>query len=88
MRLSVKGFTIAGALTWGIGVFLASLVAILKPGWGSGWMELLGALYPGVDGAGFGALVLATLYALVDGAIGCAVFAWLYNRFAGGPAAA
>jgi hypothetical protein len=86
MRLSVKAFATAGALTWGAGVFLVSLMAIISPGWGADWMELLGSFYPGVDGVGFGALIIATLYALVDGAVGCAVFAWLYNRFAGGAA--
>ncbi|NIP79016.1 MAG: hypothetical protein GWM90_07365 [Gemmatimonadetes bacterium] len=83
MRLSVKGFALAGAVVWGVGVFLAGLLAILEPDWGARYMELLGAIYPGVEGTSFGAVIIATLYAVVDAGIGCAVFAWLYNRFAG-----
>lgn len=87
MRLSVKGFAAAGAVTWGAGVFLAGLLAVLKPDWGTGFMELLGAIYPGVEGVGFGAVLIGTAYAVVDAGIGCAVFAWLYNRFAAGSVA-
>lgn len=82
MRLSVKALAIAGALTWGLAVFLGGITAFLAPDWGLRYMELLGAIYPGVEGVTFGSLIIATLYALVDGAIGCAVFAWIYNRFA------
>ncbi len=83
MRLSVKAFAAAGAVTWGLGVFLGGLVALWKPDWGTGFIELLGALYPGVEGIGLGPVLIATIYALVDGAIGAAFFAWVYNRFAG-----
>ncbi|MBI2210777.1 MAG: hypothetical protein HYU47_09280 [Deltaproteobacteria bacterium] len=30
----------------------------------------------------FGSVIVATLYALIDGAIGGVLFAWLYNRCA------
>ncbi len=40
-------------------------------------------LYPGYAPGGFGSVIMGTLYALVDGAIGGAVFAWLYNRILG-----
>ena len=33
-------------------------------------------------GTGFGSVLIGTLYALVDGAIGGAIFCGLYNRFA------
>lgn len=35
---------------------------------------------------GFGSVVVVTLYALVDGAVGGFLLAWLYNRFAAGAA--
>jgi hypothetical protein len=40
-------------------------------------------MYPGYEpGPGIGSVLTGTLYGLVDGAIGGAVFAWLYNLFA------
>ena len=44
----------------------------------------LGAsIYPGYHGpAGFGSVIVVTLYALLDGLVCGALFAWLYNAFA------
>jgi hypothetical protein len=43
----------------------------------------MASLYPGYSGpAGFGQVIVGTLYGAVDAAIGGALFAWLYNRFA------
>ena len=40
-------------------------------------------LYPGYDAtASFGQVIVGTLYGLVDGAVGGAIVAWLYNRCA------
>ena len=34
-------------------------------------------------GTGVGSVVIGTIYALVDGFIGGAIFGWLYNRLVG-----
>ncbi len=40
------------------------------------------SVYPGYTAeANFGQVILGTRYGLVDGAIGGAIFAWLYNCF-------
>lgn len=83
MKLSIKGLAMAGGLTWAIGVFVGGLVAFSAPDWGIQYMQLLGAIFPGVEELTMSALLVATTYALVEGAAGCAVFAWIYNRFAG-----
>jgi len=50
---------------------------------GVAFLELMDGLYPGYAPGGFGSVIMGSLYALVDGAIGGAVFAWLYNRILG-----
>jgi len=42
----------------------------------------MSSVYPGYKAAGtLGSVVVGTLYALLDGAVGGALFAWLYNTF-------
>ncbi|MDX1747451.1 MAG: hypothetical protein R3324_16070 [Halobacteriales archaeon] len=66
----------ASALLWG-GMFL--LVAVLNQitgGYGAHLLDFGASIYPGYEmGAGFGSMVVLTLYALVDGAIAGAVLA-------------
>ena len=43
----------------------------------------MASVYPGYDAtASFGQVIVGTLYALLDGAVGGAVVAWVYNRLA------
>lgn len=84
MKLSVKGFALACAITFALAMLVGGIMALIWPEWGARFMQLAGSLYPGVEGVAFGQVIVATLYALVDGAIFGAIFAWLYNRFAGG----
>jgi len=82
MRLCVKSLTLAAALLWG-GMFLVvGIFNLVAGGYGSMLLEFGASIYPGYNGpAGFGSVVVVTLYALVDGAIAGALLAWLYNRF-------
>jgi hypothetical protein len=61
-------------------------VALVNLGWpayGRAFLEFWGSVYPGVHAdQTVGSLLLATLYGLLDGGIGGAIFAWLYNCFA------
>jgi hypothetical protein len=62
-------------------VLVVGLVHLWIPGYGMLFMEVLASIYPGFHGGvRIGDLLIGTLYALVDGAIGGALFAWLYNR--------
>jgi hypothetical protein len=88
MQMSVKAFAIACGITFALAMLVGGIMALIWPEWGARFMNLAGALYPGVGGVAFGSVIVATLYALVDGAIFGAIFAWLYNRFAGAGVAA
>lgn len=84
MRISVKGAAMAAAVVWGGCFFVTGLANLIWASYGAAWMELGASIYPGYEGpGGFGAVIVVTLYALLDGAIFGAVFAWLYNLFAG-----
>jgi hypothetical protein len=83
MRLSVKGIALSFGILWGGMIFI---VGLLNLGWNyaDGFLMLISGIYPGYHyGGGFGSVIVATLYGLLDGAVGGAIFAWLYNCFAG-----
>lgn len=84
MKLSVKGLALACGITYALAMLAGGVMALIWPEWGERFMSLAGSLYPGVEGVAFGSVIVAALYALVDGAVFGAIFAWLYNRFSGG----
>ncbi len=88
MQLSVKGFALAFGITYAAAMLAGGLMALIWPEWGARFMSLAGSLYPGVGGVTLWSAIVAAIYAFIDGAIGGAVFAWLYNRFAGSGASA
>lgn len=70
----------AGGILWGVSLFLWTLAAASSLGWGKELLNLLVGVYPyytiSVSGAFIGLVV-----GFIDCAIGCALFAWLYNFF-------
>lgn len=84
MKLSIKSLTITAAVLWGACFLLVSVVNLVWPPYGAVFLNTMSSLYPGYENVGtFGSVIVGTLYAILDGAIGGAVFAWLYNIFAG-----
>lgn len=83
MSLSIKGLTWAMGLLWSGVMLLCGLANLLFPDYAVAFLDWAGSFYPGYDGpAGFGSVIVLTLYGLVDGALGGFFLAWLYNRFA------
>jgi hypothetical protein len=84
MTFNIRALALAFGLIWGGGIFIVGVANLASPGYGGVFLQLLASVYPGYSGAAsFGQVVIATLYGLVDGAIGGAVFAWLYNWLTG-----
>ncbi len=79
MKLDVRAFALTCATVWGIGLFLATwwIIAIDGPSDGA---TFIGSLYRGYSLTPVGSLV-GLVWAVVDGLIGGAIFAWLYNWF-------
>lgn len=80
MKLNVKAFAITCAMIWGIGLFLITWWIILFDG-ATGEITFIGRLYRGYSISPIGS-VFGLLWAVVDGGIGGAIFAWVYNMIA------
>ncbi len=84
MRLSLKGAALGLGLLWALAVGLTAAAGQLWPGYGDAFLDVVRSVYPGYGATtGWAGVVVGTGYALVDGAVAGAVYAWLYNRFAG-----
>ncbi len=81
MKLSVKAFALACGLTWGLGLFLLTWWIILFDG-SIHDITFLGRVYRGFSITPAGS-VIGLAWGLADGAVGGAIFAWLYNLIAG-----
>lgn len=81
MKLNVRAFALTCALLWGLGLFSLTWWVILFDG-PTGEPTLIGRLYRGYSISAMGSLI-GLAWAFVDGLIGGAVFAWVYNLIAG-----
>ena len=80
MKLNIKAFAVACGLIWGVGLFLLTWWIIAFEG-ATGDPTLIGRVYRGYSITPLGSVVVFG-WGLVDGLIGGAVFAWLYNVIA------
>jgi hypothetical protein len=83
MRLCVRTTALTLGILWALAFFSVALAQQIWPTYGVAFLDLMDSLYPGYAPGGFGSVITGTLYAVVDGAIGGAVLAWLYNRLYG-----
>jgi hypothetical protein len=82
MKLSVRSLAIASALLWGSAVLFVGLINLAAPTYGAAFLQGVSSIYPGYhDSRHFLDVLVGTAYALVDGLVGGALFAWLYNFF-------
>ena len=80
MRLNIKAFATACGLIWGLGLFILTWWIMIFEG-ATGEATLIGRVYRGYSISAAGSFI-GLVWALVDGAIGGAIFAWLYNLLA------
>lgn len=81
MKLSVRAFSLAVGLIWGIGLFLMTWWIIAFEG-ATGKPTLIGMVYRGYTISPLGS-VMGLVWGVLDGLIGGAIFAWLYNLLLG-----
>ena len=82
MKLDIRAIAIAFGLIWGLAMLLTGVANMIWPTYGQAFLELMASIYPGYTvGASFGQVIVGTLYGVVDGAVGGAIFACIYNRF-------
>lgn len=76
-QLSVLSFGLAAAVVWGLGVFLVGLMATYM-NYGQAFVEVVGSVYPGYKATLCGSAI-GGLWAIVDGFVAGAIFAFVYN---------
>ncbi|MBD3646786.1 MAG: hypothetical protein HUJ31_04885 [Pseudomonadales bacterium] len=82
MKLNIKAMAIAFGIVWGGVILIVGVANMISPDYGVAFLEMAASIYPGYEVTGsLGQVIVASLYGLVDGAIGGAVFAFLYNLF-------
>ena len=80
MKLNIKAFALACGLVWGFGILFLTWWIIALDG-ATGEVPFLGRVYRGYNISPLGS-VIGCVWALIDGAIGGVIFAWLYNLIA------
>ncbi len=84
MSLNIKALATVAGILCGSAFLIMGIANLIFPSYGVAFLQLGDSIYPGYTaGGGFGSVIVATLYAMVDGAVAGGIFAWLYNMFAG-----
>lgn len=83
MKLDVIRLGCAVSAVWGLMVLFAGIANLISPGYAEGFLKVIDSIYPGYHYGqwGFGGVVVATLYAVLDGWIVGVLFALFYNLF-------
>ncbi len=80
MKLDLKALGITIGLMWSGAVLIVGLANLIWPAYGTSFLQVTASIYPGYHASGsLGDVMAGTLYALVDGAVGGLILAWLYN---------
>ena len=77
MKLNIKAFALTCGLVWGVALFLLTWWIIAFEG-STGEPTLIGRLYRGYSISPAGSFI-GLAWALGDGLVAGAIFAWLYN---------
>ena len=80
MKINVKAFALSVGVWWGLGLFALTWWMILLNGSG-GDPTILSRVYKGYSLTPLGSLI-GLVWGFVDGLVGGAILAWLYNRAA------
>ena len=83
MKLSIKGLALASGILWGVAMLGMGLANLVWSGYGQQFLQTMASVYFGYHATrSIAGVIVGTLYGTVDGLLGGAVFAWLYNQFA------
>ncbi|MGB8469161.1 MAG: hypothetical protein WCD71_03275 [Candidatus Sulfotelmatobacter sp.] len=83
MKLNTKALALTSAILWGLAMLVTSLANLIWGNFGQQFLQTMSSGYPGYHATrSITEVIVGTLYGAVDGFVGGAVFAWLYNQFA------
>ena len=79
-KLSVKSLALASGILWGASVLFVGLINLFVPTYGLSFLWFASSVYPGYKAEpSFISVLIGTAYALLDGLVAGALFAWIYN---------
>ena len=83
MKFDTKALALSSAILRGLVMLLVSLANLIWGNYGQQFLQTMSSVYPGYHATrSIVEVIVGTLYGVVDGLVGGAGFAWLYNRFA------
>ena len=83
MKINVKALAVASAILWGLAMLGMGVANLIWSGYGQQFLQTMASVYFGYHATrSIAEVIVGTLYGTVDGLVGGAVFAWLYNQFA------
>ncbi|MFZ0200394.1 MAG: bacteriophage holin [Candidatus Sulfotelmatobacter sp.] len=83
MNLNIKALALASAILWGLAMLVVGLANLVWGDYGQQFLQTMSSIYLGYHATrSIVEVVVGGLYGAVDGFVGGAVFAWLYNQFA------
>ena len=83
MKLNIKALALTSAILWGLAMLVMGAANLIWANYGQQFLETMSSVYPGYHATrSIAEVIVGTLYGTVDGLVGGAVFAWLYNHFA------
>jgi len=82
MKLSVCGLALTLGILWAVSFLFVGMINRFEPRYAPLFLETIQGLYPGyIAGYGLKNLSIGVIWAFIDGAVGGALLAWIYNRF-------
>lgn len=83
MKFNTKALALTSAILWGMAMLVTGLANLIWSNYGQGFLQTMSSVYPGYHATRtIAEVIVGTLYGVVDGLVGGAVFAWFYNQFA------
>ncbi len=83
MIFNMKALALASAILWGSAMLVTGLANLIWGNYGQQFLQTMSSVYPGYHATrSIVDVIVGTLYGVVDGLAGGAVFAWLYNQLA------
>jgi hypothetical protein len=83
MKFNIVQLGLTLGVIWAVLVLLVGIANLIFPAYGVAFLQIVDSIYPGYHFGrwGFGGVIVATLYAALDGFVLGVVVAWLYNLF-------
>lgn len=82
MKFDIKALALSWAILWGVVMLVMGLLNLVWGSYAQQFLQMMASVYPGYHATrSVAEVIVGTLYGTVDGLIGGAVFAWLYNQF-------